>query len=206
MAISNIKKNARGYGYTYTDLAAIHEQLEALGWTYYQYIETLNGDDYIYTVMIIDGKEQPPRRGCKIIETVVTGKDGKAKTNPAQSYGSGLTYARRYSLLMAAGFATTDDDAATLDGTVAKREAEERSKAEATKARNAAAKAKAAAATSATKSEHRMKHEQIILDLADELGININLQLKSWGKPDLNEISDSDLLKTLDWLEAKKNV
>ena len=92
---------------------------------------------------------------------------------------------------------------------IEKREAEERAKATNTRARNgarhAAAKAKAAAATSATKSEHRMKHEQIILDLADELGININLQLKSWGKPDLNEISDSDLLKTLDWLEAKKN-
>lgn len=111
MAQTTIKKNAKGYGYTYTDLAQIHEQLEALGWSYYQYIETVDGTDFIFTVPIIDGKEQPPRRGCKVIETAPSGK-----TNPAQAYGSGLTYARRYSLLMAFGFATTDDDAQTLDG------------------------------------------------------------------------------------------
>jgi hypothetical protein len=35
--------------------------------------------------------------------------------NPAQDYGSALTYARRYSLLLAFGLATTDDDGATLN-------------------------------------------------------------------------------------------
>jgi len=35
--------------------------------------------------------------------------------NPAQDYGSALTYARRYSLLLAFGLATADDDAASLN-------------------------------------------------------------------------------------------
>jgi hypothetical protein len=37
--------------------------------------------------------------------------------NPAQDYGSALTYARRYSLLLAFGLATADDDAAALNQT-----------------------------------------------------------------------------------------
>ena len=56
MATSNIKKNASGYGYKYTDLAEIHNYLEANGMRYYQYIEPVDGVDYIMTVPIIDGK------------------------------------------------------------------------------------------------------------------------------------------------------
>ena len=106
MATNNIKKDADGYGYKYTDLAQIHNYLEGKGITYYQYIERKDSDDYIYTVPIIDGKEQPPRRGCRVVQAVLSGK-----SNPAQEQGSALTYARRYSLLMAFGLATTDDDA-----------------------------------------------------------------------------------------------
>lgn len=192
MASTTIKKNVKGYGYTYTDLAQIHEQLEALGWTYYQYIETENGEDYIYTVLIIDGKESAPRRGCKVIETIVTGKDGKVKTNPAQAYGSGLTYARRYSLLMACGFSTSDDDAQTLEGTtkktVAKRTQEEKAK-----------------ASTPAKTEQRIRSEELAKNLAEEIGKDIDKLLASWGKPRLTDISDADLMKTLDWLDAKKS-
>lgn len=109
MATTNLKKNASGYGYKYTDLAEIHNYLEQANITYYQYTETEDGNDYIYTVPIIDGKEQNPRRGCRIAEAKLSGK-----SNPAQEQGSAITYARRYSLLMALGLATTDDDAACL--------------------------------------------------------------------------------------------
>lgn len=109
MAKTNIKKNASGYGYKYTDLAEIHNHLEEEGVSYYQYIEPVDGVDYIWTVLIVDGKEEKPRRGCRIIEAKLSGKD-----NPVQAYGASLTYCRRYSLLMAAGLATTDDDAACL--------------------------------------------------------------------------------------------
>ena len=109
MAETTLKKNAKGYSYKYTDIAEIHEWLDSKGYSYYQYIEPIEGNDYIITVPIIDGKEMPPRRGCKVIIGALQGK-----SNPAQEQGSGLTYARRYSLLMAFGLATSDDDAACL--------------------------------------------------------------------------------------------
>lgn len=109
MAETTIRKNATGFGYKYTDIAEIHEYLESQGIRYYQYIEPTDGVDYVFTVPIIDGKEQAPRRGCRVITASLSGK-----TNPAQEQGSGITYARRYSLLMAFGLATTDDDAACM--------------------------------------------------------------------------------------------
>lgn len=104
-----LKKNANGYGYKYTDIAEIHDWLEEQGLFYYQYVERIDGDDYIYTVPIIGGEEQNPRRGCRIATAQLNGK-----SNPAQEQGAAITYARRYSLLMAFGLATTDDDAECL--------------------------------------------------------------------------------------------
>ena len=111
MASTNLKKNAKGYGYNYTNLAEIHNYLEQNGYRYYQYVEPIDGNDYIYTVPIkVDenGEEHAlaPRRGCRIVQATLTGK-----SNPAQENGSAITYARRYSLLMAFGLATDDDDA-----------------------------------------------------------------------------------------------
>lgn len=109
MAESNLKKNKEGYGYKYTDLAQIHKYLEENNMKYYQYVEPIDGKDYIITVPIIEGKEQTPRRGVQIVDAVLNGIK-----NPAQEQGSATTYARRYSLLMAFGLATEDDDGASL--------------------------------------------------------------------------------------------
>ncbi len=109
MADTNLQKNRTGYGYKYTDLAQIHEYLEKNNMSYYQYIEIINGNDYIMTVPIKDGVVQEPRRGVRIVDAVLTGI-----RNPAQEQGSAITYARRYSLLMAFGLATEDDDAQSL--------------------------------------------------------------------------------------------
>lgn len=109
MAETTVSKNKNGYGYKYTDLAQIHEYLESIGARYYQYIDRIDGDDYIMTVPIVDGKELPARRGVKIVDAVLNGIK-----NPAQEQGSATTYARRYSLLMAFGLATEDDDAQNL--------------------------------------------------------------------------------------------
>lgn len=111
-----MKKNKEGYGYKYTDLAEIHNYLEENTFTYYQFIKRIEGEDYIFTQKRIkDDKgnwinDGEPLQGCRVVQATLSGK-----SNPAQEQGSALTYARRYSLNMAYGLATEDDDAASLD-------------------------------------------------------------------------------------------
>lgn len=103
-------KNAKGYGYKYTDIAKIHEWLEENKLRYMQKVERIDGDDYIFTRICIDGEWQDEWiQGSRVVQATLTGIK-----NPAQEQGSALTYARRYSLLMAFGLATTDDDGAAL--------------------------------------------------------------------------------------------
>jgi len=105
---TTIRKNSQGYGYRYTDLAEIHRHMDEVGLRYYQEIETIDGEDFIIThILDMADKEIRKCRGCRVVK--VSGK------NPAQDYGSALTYARRYSLLLAFGLATADDDAASLN-------------------------------------------------------------------------------------------
>lgn len=111
MAEKNLKRNKEGYGYKYTDLAQIHEYLEKNNMQYIQKIERIEGDDYIFTKRYIEGKwEEEWLQGCRVVQAILQGKN-----NPAQEQGSALTYARRYSLLMAFGLATEDDDAQSLN-------------------------------------------------------------------------------------------
>lgn len=102
-------KNGGKYSYQYVDIAQIHEYLESINASYYQYIDRTDGDDYVMTVKIINGEEKEPLRGSRVVDATLYGND-----NPAQKQGSALTYARRYSLLMAFGLATEDDDAQSL--------------------------------------------------------------------------------------------
>lgn len=111
--MNSVKKNKTAdigkYTYKYVDIAQIHAYLESIGASYYQYIDRLDGDDYIMTVKIIDGKESQAIRGARVVDATLVGTN-----NPAQQQGSAITYARRYSLLMAFGLATKDDDAQSL--------------------------------------------------------------------------------------------
>ena len=97
------------YSYQYVDIAQIHEYLEANNMSYYQYVDRIDGDDYIMTVKIINGEEKTALRGARVVDATLIGVN-----NPAQQQGSALTYARRYSLLMAFGLATEDDGAQSL--------------------------------------------------------------------------------------------
>ena len=107
---STIAKKTEGYGYKYTELADINKYCEDNGITYFQEEETneINQKDYIITTLQYRDTEIK-RRGCQIVEARLSGIN-----NPVQAYGSSLTYCRRYSLLMALGLATEDDDGASL--------------------------------------------------------------------------------------------
>ena len=107
---NTIKKNKEGYGYTYTDITAINNYCMENGITYYQEVETceVNSKDYIITYLT-ENNETKRYRGCQIVQATLQGIK-----NPVQEYGSSLTYCRRYSLLMALGLATDDNDAQDL--------------------------------------------------------------------------------------------
>lgn len=116
--MENVKKNKKvkvttksggEYSYAYTDLASINTYLENKGIEYYQFIERIEQEDYMMTVIIEKGIEKSPRRGCKVINANTT-----SGGNAVQDYGAVLTYIRRYSLLMALGLATDDNDANEL--------------------------------------------------------------------------------------------
>lgn len=108
--VSKNKTAAVGkYSYKYTDLAQIHEEMERQGLRYYQYIEPVETPagmvDYVHTVIMnTDGEDLRSCCGCRVVDA-----NGQ---NPTQEHGKAITYARRYSLLMALGWATDDDDAA----------------------------------------------------------------------------------------------
>lgn len=102
-----LKKNTEGYSYKYTDLSGIHQYLENINARYIQKVERIGEDDYIFTKRCFDDKwEEEWLPGSRVVNATLSGIK-----NPAQEQGSALTYARRYSLLMAFGLATDDDDA-----------------------------------------------------------------------------------------------
>lgn len=104
-------KNGGKYSYSYVDIAQIHEYLQENNMRYIQKIERIENDDYIFTKRYVDGKwEDEWLQGSRVVQAVLMGNN-----NPAQEQGSALTYARRYSLLMAFGLATEDDDANSLN-------------------------------------------------------------------------------------------
>lgn len=82
--MKNLKKNAQGYGYKYTDLAQINTYLESIKCSYIQRIAVENDRDYIETKRCIEGKwEDEWIRGCRVIQATLSGKN-----NPAQEQGS----------------------------------------------------------------------------------------------------------------------
>lgn len=109
---STIAKKSEGYGYKYTELADINKYCEDNDIRYYQEVETsdINQKDYIITYLSYNNEPYERHRGCQIVEAKLSGIN-----NPVQAYGSSLTYCRRYSLLMALGLATEDDDGASLN-------------------------------------------------------------------------------------------
>lgn len=120
MGNTRLIKKTEGYSYKYVELADINKYCEDNGIKYYQEVETseINQKDYIITYLVKEN-EITKHRGCQIVEAILSGIK-----NPVQEYGSSLTYCRRYSLLMALGLATEDDDGASLTQEPTKEEAD----------------------------------------------------------------------------------
>lgn len=106
-----LKKNASGYGYNYTDLNSILAWLESENIEMYQTVEPIEGHDYIVTWLKYPDEEWKSFRGARVAETDIIG----GKSNPAQALGACITYSRRYSIMMALGLGSDDDDAACLN-------------------------------------------------------------------------------------------
>ena len=79
------------YSYQYVDIAQIHEYLEANNMSYYQYIDRIDGEDYIMTVRIVNGEEKPALRGARVVDATLMGVN-----NPAQQQGSALKIGRAH--------------------------------------------------------------------------------------------------------------
>lgn len=98
--------DSKGYGYNYASLSDIAKQ----GYTIPKMTtktDELTLKEYVY---YYDEELKEWLRGAEVVipENVIN-KDGKAKMNSAQLYGSALTYARRYTTLMALQLACDDD-------------------------------------------------------------------------------------------------
>lgn len=100
-----VKNQSTGHGYHYASLADFARQkvdipkMRVLADEFGEFIEYFDGDNW--------------QRGARIVTPTpaVSGKTGAPVMNEAQAYGAGLTYARRYTVAMAQGIATDDDDA-----------------------------------------------------------------------------------------------
>ena len=103
-AFKPVYKNRQGHNYKYADLEtifdAIRDGLEAQDLLLIQQGEVINGLDYIRTIIVSGSGEE--------VDFGVT--PVKATKPDAQSFGSGLTYARRYAVGMALGLTPEDDD------------------------------------------------------------------------------------------------
>ena len=170
-----IRKNSQGYGYKYTDLAEIHRHMEEVGMSYYQEIETVDGEDFIITY-ILDATDKVIRkcRGCRVVK--VSGK------NPAQDYGSALTYARRYSLLLAFGLATTDDDGAALTSNSPNK-------------RTRPCKAEALDRQAGIDTVKRL------LDVGDIKLVDVQKEVRKYGVEKMQELSHDDFVACIDTLK-----
>lgn len=216
---SILKKGKDGYGYRYTEIAQINEYLASIGISYKQYIEREDGEEYIYTIAIDeDGTKSEPMRGCRILTGVMVDKYGKPTANIMQDYGASVTYARRYSLMLAFGLATTDTDGLTKDEIEAK-EQEKKAKESKKPAKNTNTQERrknvSQAKTEAPKDKPNKVTEVFVMtqeriDMVDELlfyaeqvGKSTEDVLKLCKAESFNEISNARLEKGIELYKAK---
>ena len=102
-----IHKGTQGYGYSYADLPKIFEVINPLlskhGLGFTQLINTKDGVNYLATVIFHVESGEQIESNCIIPEVQLKGM------NDFQSFGSGITYFRRYCLSSVLGLVTDKD-------------------------------------------------------------------------------------------------
>jgi hypothetical protein len=102
-----IHKGTQGYGYSYADLPKIFEVVNPLlkkhGLGFTQLLDTKEGIDYIATVIF------HVESGETLVSKVAIPQVELKGMNDYQSFGSGVTYFRRYALSSALGLVTDKD-------------------------------------------------------------------------------------------------
>lgn len=102
-----IHKGTQGFGYSYADLPKIFEVINPLlakhGLGFTQLINTKDGVNYLATVIFHVESGEQIESNCIIPEVQLKGM------NDYQSFGSGITYFRRYCLSSVLGLVTDKD-------------------------------------------------------------------------------------------------
>jgi hypothetical protein len=102
-----IHKATQGYGYSYADLPKIFEEINPLlqkhGLGFTQLINTKEGVNYLATVVFHVESGEQIESNCMIPYVQLKGM------NDFQSFGSGVTYFRRYCLSSMLGLVTDKD-------------------------------------------------------------------------------------------------
>jgi hypothetical protein len=102
-----IHKATQGYGYSYADLPKIFEEINPLlqkhGLGFTQLINTKEGINYLATVVFHVESGEQIESNCMIPYVQLKGM------NDFQSFGSGVTYFRRYCLSSMLGLVTDKD-------------------------------------------------------------------------------------------------
>ena len=115
-AISGVQKNAKGYGYDYTDMSAILTAIQSpmadngLSVSQFPVNDDSGGLGVLTIVMHVSGQYLQSSFSSKIVDKPDVGKN-------CQAHGSLVTYYRRYALLAALNLASTDDDGAAAKNT-----------------------------------------------------------------------------------------
>jgi len=108
-ATVNIKtKSGASYSYKFITLAQIHDWLDDNGLSYEATIKRVDDREYMFITKIDkDGNKSEPMQGSRI---PAFGSNNTTKLSELmQDYGSVLSMARRYSLMMVYGLAAADD-------------------------------------------------------------------------------------------------
>jgi hypothetical protein len=102
-----IHKGTQGYGYSYSDLPAIFKVINPLlqkhGLGFIQCIDSEDGQNYLNTI-IFHSESAEKIQSSTLIPTVAW-----KGMNDYQSFGSGITYYRRYALASMLGLVTDKD-------------------------------------------------------------------------------------------------